>query len=92
MQMTPFVITVLVIALVVYDLIVVTFFGVSRSVSRFINVVWLKSPVVCFGCGFLCGHFTGYMNPPTTEEMNMIPVVVSLVSSNYFWELTYVRY
>lgn len=76
MSWTPFLITVLVIGLTIYDLIMVVFFGTKRSISRFVNVTFFKAPVVAFGCGFLCGHFCGYMEPPTEEEMEMIPIPI----------------
>ena len=74
MGWTPFFITVLVIGLTLYDLVMVVKYGTQRSISRFIRVAWMRAPVVCFGCGFLCGHFCGPMLPETPEELQMLPI------------------
>lgn len=75
MTMTSFLITFIVITITVYDLCIVMFKknGIQYSVSRFVSVAWLRLPSVCFGCGFLCGHFCGSMSPPTQQELNIIP-------------------
>jgi hypothetical protein len=74
METTPFLITLLVILLALYDLVMIVFYGNERSISRFVNVAWSKSPVLVFACGFLCGHFMGNMHPPTQKELDMIPI------------------
>lgn len=63
MTTTGLVVTILIITLAVYDLVVVLCTGVGTSVSRFLQRSALKSPLVCFGIAFICGHLFGYMAP-----------------------------
>lgn len=63
MTTTGLVVTIFIIALAIYDLVVVLYTGVGTSVSRFLQRSALKSPLVCFGIAFICGHLFGYMAP-----------------------------
>lgn len=63
MTKTALVTTILVITLAIYDLVVVSFWGVEVSVSRFFQNAAFEAPFVPFGIGFICGHLFGYMPP-----------------------------
>ena len=63
MTTTGLVVTIFIISLAIYDLVVVLYTGVGTSVSRFLQRSALKSPWVCFGIAFICGHLFGYMAP-----------------------------
>lgn len=52
-----------VVALGIYDLVVVVSGGVELSVSRFMQTVGLQAPLIVFAIGFICGHIFGYMPP-----------------------------
>jgi hypothetical protein len=60
-----------IIALGIYDLIVV---GINPntelSVSRFLADMGFKAPAVVFAIGFVCGHLFGYMKPVSCEDLN----------------------
>lgn len=63
MTPTAFICTAVCIVAVLYDLIVITYFGnINLSISR-----WFASyagyPGIVFGVGYLCGHFFGLMTP-----------------------------
>lgn len=75
MTITGFIITVLVVVVAVYDLLAVMIGGVKCSVSKFIQISWLRSPVLCFCCGFLCGHWIAPMNY-TPEEIEVKKEIV----------------
>lgn len=62
MSTTRLICTSLVIAATVYDVIALQIGGVDASISR-----WFSSfssyPMPVFGCGYLCGHFFGWITP-----------------------------
>lgn len=64
MTWTKLIITATFISVALYDLVAVAIFGVDGSVSRFMQDVGFRSPVIVLVIGFLLGHFWGYM-PPT---------------------------
>jgi hypothetical protein len=61
MTTTNLLITIIVIILVIYDLIIFVFHGESSTISRAMQFIGFENPMITFGCGFLCGHFFGYM-------------------------------
>lgn len=61
MSRTGLIITIAVIALGIYDLVVVLFDGTGSSISDWLIRAGFKSPVVVFAFGFICGHLFGYM-------------------------------
>mgnify|MGYP003554396937 CR=1 FL=1 len=63
METTALVVTGLILALGIYDLIVVARGGVGTSVSRFLQRSAFKSPLVAFTFGFVGFHLFGYMKP-----------------------------
>ena len=63
METTALVVTAGIIALGIYDLVVVVRGGVGTSVSRFLQRTALKSPLIAFTFGYVCGHLWGYMAP-----------------------------
>lgn len=63
MKTSALVCTIFMIVLGIYDAIMVTFWGVDSSISRFVQNTSFDSPFFSFGCGFLAGHFFGYMKP-----------------------------
>ena len=63
METTALVVTGFILALGIYDLIVVARGGVGTSVSRFLQRSAFKSPLVAFTFGFTCGHLFGYLKP-----------------------------
>jgi len=67
MSTTGIVVTGFLIAIALYDMVVVIRKGVGCSVSRFIQRVGFKSPIVIFVTGALCGHFWLYLPPETPE-------------------------
>ena len=62
MSITRLFCTGVVIAAVIYDVIALQLGGVDVSISR-----WFSSfssyPVITFGCGYLAGHWFGWMTP-----------------------------
>lgn len=77
MTLTAIVVTGMIITLAIYDLIVVCRGGVQSSVSRFMQRSSLKSPVVAFAVGFICGHIFGYMAPEPLNKPDDIQQVES---------------
>ena len=75
MTLTAIVVTGLIITLAIYDLVIVSLGGVHSSVSRFMQRSALKSPVIAFAVGFVCGHIFGYMAP----EPEIVPTPVPAV-------------
>lgn len=71
MTTTALIITICVICLGIYDLIVVFWTGVGSSVSRTMQRAGIKSPLIAFVIGFVCGHIFGYMAP----EPEVAPVI-----------------
>jgi hypothetical protein len=67
MKPTAIAVTGGVIALGIYDLVVVAVGGVDVSVSRFMQDAGLQAPWIVFTIGFICGHIFGYM-PPKSKE------------------------
>ena len=63
MKTTAYIMTALVIFATVYDIIVIQFGGIDYSISRWVQNMGFDSPMISFGCGFLAGHFFGYMKP-----------------------------
>ena len=79
MSLTSQIITAVIIGLGIYDLIVVLRTGVSTSISRVMQRAGLRSPLVVFTVGFVCGHVFGYMPPEdekhrSVEEMKWQPL------------------
>lgn len=63
MTWTAFIVTIVVIALGIYDLITVVFFGIETSISRFLQATAFASPMVSFSFGCIAGHLFMYMKP-----------------------------
>lgn len=72
MDTTALVVTICVISLGIYDLCAVLYSGVGTSVSRFLQRTALKSPVIAFTFGFVCGHLWGYMAPECPNEIKKV--------------------
>ena len=66
MKWTAFITTVVVIALGIYDLVMVSFFGIETSISQFVINLGFHAPVFVFMVGFVCGHVFGWMPPKDT--------------------------
>ena len=73
MSQTGIFVTTCFIVLGIYDMIVVQRRGVGCSVSRFMQTIGFKSPIVSVVLGMLLGHFWMYM-PPENEAA---PVTMS---------------
>lgn len=76
MTTTALVVTISFITLGIYDLVVVTFFGTGKSISRFLQGTALRHPFVGFVFGFIAGHLFGYMNPEEDGVRGVTEVVV----------------
>ena len=63
MSTTGLVITIAVVALGIYDLVVVLFSGEGSSISAWLINAGVKSPLIIFTLGFICGHLFGNMKP-----------------------------
>lgn len=64
MTLTAMITTGAVVALGIYDLVVIVVYrGEQRSISRFLQKTALKHPLISFTAGFICGHIFGYMQP-----------------------------
>lgn len=61
MSTTGLVVTIAIIALGIYDLVVVLFTGTGSSISDFMIRSGFKAPMIVFTVGFVCGHLFGYM-------------------------------
>lgn len=59
MTKTGLIVTILVIGLMCYDLAAVLIGGTGSSVSNFLINAGIKSPVICFGAGWICCHLFG---------------------------------
>lgn len=59
MSNTGLITTILVIALMCWDLVSVLVGGTGSSVSNFLINAGVKSPVICFGMGWICCHLLG---------------------------------
>lgn len=59
MSTTGLLTTILVIGLMCYDLVVVLLNGTGSSVSNFLINAGVRSPVICFGVGWICSHLLG---------------------------------
>lgn len=59
MSTTGLVTTILTITLMIYDLVMVLFYGTGSSVSNFLINAGVKSPVICFGFGWIMCHLLG---------------------------------
>jgi len=69
MKLTGVIVTGAVIALGIYDLVVVVGdMGIQYSVSRFLQNAGLEAPMVTFAIGFVAGHIFGYMPPKCPED------------------------
>lgn len=73
MSTTGLVVTIAVIALGIYDLIVVLFTGTGSSISDYLIRAGFKAPVIVFAFGFVCGHLFGYMKLETTDTAKKAP-------------------
>lgn len=72
METTALVVTIGIISLGIYDLCVVLYSGVGTSVSRFLQRTALKSPVIAFTFGFVCGHLFGYLAPECPNDIKKV--------------------
>lgn len=70
MTLTAQIITAVVVGLGIYDLVVVLRTGVPTSISRTMQRAGLKSPLVAFVVGYICGHCFGYMQPEPPAVIN----------------------
>ena len=68
MTKTNLFITIIVIIIAIYDLCAFVFGGESSTVSRAMQNIGFDAPAVVFSCGFLMGHFFGYM--PYKKDKN----------------------
>lgn len=76
MSLTNIVLTACFIILGIYDFIVVARSGVQTSISRELQRIGFKSPVVCLVIGFLLGHWFGYMPPEPVQDETQPAIVV----------------
>ena len=67
MSLTAMIVTGGLIAYALYDLVIVARGGVATSISRFMQRSALRSPIIAFTAGFVCGHIFGYMAPEPIE-------------------------
>lgn len=63
MQWTAFLVLGVLVLAAVYDAVVVIRYGVDASISRFMQNVGFDSPFVTLVCGYLAGHFWGFVRP-----------------------------
>lgn len=63
LKVTGLILTIAVIALGIYDLVVVLCTGTGSSISQYLVNAGFKSPVLVFAFGFVAGHLFGNMNP-----------------------------
>lgn len=68
MSTTGLVVTIAIIALGIYDLVVVLFSGTGSSISDFMIRSGFKAPMIVFTVGFVCGHLFGYMKLERVED------------------------
>lgn len=59
MSRTGLITTIFVIALMCWDLLAVLIGGTGSSVSNFLINVGIRSPVICFGFGWIMCHLLG---------------------------------
>lgn len=81
MSLTAMLVTAGLIAYGLYDLLVVAKTGVGTSISRFLQRAALRSPVVAFTFGFVCGHIFGYM-APEPEPPKPVPLAPHVETNN----------
>lgn len=81
MSLTAMLVTGGLIAYALYDLVVIVQGGVGTSISRFMQRCALRSPIIAFTVGFICGHIFGYM-APEPESANPIPLAPQVEVSN----------
>lgn len=62
MTYTGYICTILLIALSLYDIILIQYGGIRYSISWFVHQMAGQSPTVVFTLGYLCGHFLAAMN------------------------------
>lgn len=72
MSLTAQIITAVVIGLGIYDLVVVLRTGIGTSISRVMQRAGLRSPLVAFVVGFICGHCFGYMQPEPVKPESVV--------------------
>lgn len=72
MSLTAMLVTGGLIAYALYDLVVIVRGGVGTSISRFMQRSALKSPIIAFTVGFVCGHIFGYMAPEPPKPSEQI--------------------
>lgn len=68
MSTTGLVITIAIVALGIYDLVVVLFTGTGSSISDFMIRSGFKAPMIVFTVGFVCGHLFAYMKLERVED------------------------
>ena len=68
MSTTGLVVTIAIIALGIYDLVVVLFAGTGSSISDFMIHSGFKAPMIVFTVGFVCGHLFAYMKLERVED------------------------
>lgn len=68
MSTTGLVVTIAIIALGIYDLVVVLFTGTGSSISDFMIRSGFKAPMIVFTVGFVCGHLFSYMKLERVED------------------------
>ncbi len=61
MSPTNLFITILVIIAAIYDLIAYLYGGEGATISRAMQSIGFDAPFLTFSCGFLMGHFFGYL-------------------------------
>jgi hypothetical protein len=65
---TPLVVTIGIIALGIYDLVVVLVSGTTSSVSDYLIRLGFASPLIVFAFGFVAGHLFSYMKLEPAEK------------------------
>jgi hypothetical protein len=63
MTYTRLICTILIIALGIYDGVMVALYGIDGSVSRYFQDIGYGSPFVLITLGYILGHFFGWMTP-----------------------------
>lgn len=72
MTLTAMIVVGAIIALAIYDLLVVSCGGLQYSISRYLQNSALKSPFISFAFGFVCGHIFGYMPPEIDKNVENV--------------------
>lgn len=61
MKMTQIVVLTAMITLGLYDLVIVTYYGIDGSISKYIQELIFEAPFANFVLGCVCGHLFFYM-------------------------------